>query len=377
MHYVKQFTINGVDTKQVACIELQGVPNAATEGAVGVLGMDMTSPTHEVYRCVAVNGSVYTWELLSAGMSIINAIITREGAEKTTFRYVDLKIPSRYIIKVGDLIIDSEGYLYQIDALGNESCDASYCGTHIGGIASGDKDFRLIVKDGQIQLVTESGNVLSSIDNLSPDELTIHRDNSTGKASVMGVRTVNGTLLRFFVGTKEVYDTLTEAQKQNLFAIFTEDTTREDFLKALDTLDGILEGRIVVGKAERIAPQTIDWETIDIYTVKARLEWGATYLIIDGWSSFILHITEPKETPDGIIWEGVSTASYSALSGYDSNETGSAVAYVKFVRCKMASNGSVENPLFELGMEYANLKESAYRILTTDFSDNLTIQRLI
>ena len=67
MHFVKLFSINGIDTKQVACIELQGVPNAATEGAVGVLGMDMTSPTHDIYKCVAKNGSVYTWELLSSG----------------------------------------------------------------------------------------------------------------------------------------------------------------------------------------------------------------------------------------------------------------------------------------------------------------------
>ena len=62
MHYVKQFKINGVDTKQVACIELQGVPNATTEGSLGVLGIDVTSPTHDVYKCVAVNGSIYTWE---------------------------------------------------------------------------------------------------------------------------------------------------------------------------------------------------------------------------------------------------------------------------------------------------------------------------
>ena len=68
MHYVKHFNINGVNVRQVACIELSGPPNAATEGAVGALGMDMTSPTHEVYRCVAVNGSVYTWELLSGGV---------------------------------------------------------------------------------------------------------------------------------------------------------------------------------------------------------------------------------------------------------------------------------------------------------------------
>lgn len=65
MHYVKHFSINDVDTKQVACIELHGRPNAATEGAVGVLGMDVDSPHHEVYKCVAVSGSIYIWEVLS------------------------------------------------------------------------------------------------------------------------------------------------------------------------------------------------------------------------------------------------------------------------------------------------------------------------
>lgn len=64
MHYVKHFSINGIDTKQVACIELHGKPNAATEGAVGVLAIDVDSPQYEVYKCVAVNGSIYTWVAL-------------------------------------------------------------------------------------------------------------------------------------------------------------------------------------------------------------------------------------------------------------------------------------------------------------------------
>jgi hypothetical protein len=62
MHYVKHFKINNVDTKQVACIELHGAPNAATEGAVGVLGIDVDSPAREMYRCVGVSGSIYTWK---------------------------------------------------------------------------------------------------------------------------------------------------------------------------------------------------------------------------------------------------------------------------------------------------------------------------
>ena len=235
MHYVKLFNINGVDTKQVACIELQGVPNAATEGAVGVLGMDVTSPTHEVYRCVAVNGSVYTWELLSAGMSIISAKITGEGGETKTFPYSTLLIPDKYLIKSGDLILDSEGYLYQITAIGAESCESKYCGTHIGGIANGDKDYKLVVNKGKLQLVTESGSVISNVDHLTTDEDTIYRS-SEGVASVRGIKTITDTSLRMFVGTKAEYDALADGLKQNLFAIITDDPTREDILSAVNDL---------------------------------------------------------------------------------------------------------------------------------------------
>ena len=252
MHFVKQFSINGVDTKQVACIELQGPPNAATEGAVGVLGMDMTSPTHEVYRCVAVNGSIYTWELLSAGMSIISATLTGEGGETMTFPYSNLRIPSNYLIKMGDLILDSEGYLYQINSIGVESCNASYCGTHIGGIASGDKDFRLAVKDGKLQLVTESGNVVSNVDYTSADGDTIYRNESTGALSVKGIKTIDGTSLKLFVGTYEEYINLTEVQKRNLFAIVTDDNTMNLVLEAVAELrESLQNGDFVVESAIR------------------------------------------------------------------------------------------------------------------------------
>lgn len=222
MHYVKYFTIEGIDTKQVACIELQGVPNAATEGAVGVLGMDMTSPTHEVYRCVAVNGSVYTWELLSAGMSIISATTTGEGAITQNFPYENLRVPTNYLIKPNDLILDSEGYLYQITTIGSSSCEASYCGTHIGGIASGDKDRSLIINNGQLQLVTESGKVLSSVDTVIPDEDTLHRDASTGETHVRGIKTINDHSVKLFFGTYGEYAGYTEAQKNNLIPYFTD-----------------------------------------------------------------------------------------------------------------------------------------------------------
>lgn len=67
MVYVKHFDILGIDTAQIPCIELQGPPNAATEGAVGLLGMDVTSDGREIYVCTAVNGAIYTWESLKDG----------------------------------------------------------------------------------------------------------------------------------------------------------------------------------------------------------------------------------------------------------------------------------------------------------------------
>lgn len=146
MHYVKEFHINGVATKQVACIELHGKPNAATEGAVGVLGVDMDSPLHEVYKCVGVNGSIYSWELLSSGLSIMSATITGGGTESVQFLYANLLTPAMYVVKIGDLILDNEGYLYQIKALNTTYCDAKYTGTQV--VAFGKSAYKLAVDNG-------------------------------------------------------------------------------------------------------------------------------------------------------------------------------------------------------------------------------------
>ena len=140
MNYVKQFDILGVDSRQTSCIELHGAPNAATEGAVGVLGIDVTSPTREVYKCVAVNGGVYTWMPITTipvvkdgedGFSFISAVESRSGLSVVTFPFYQLNIPGGYVVKVGDLIVDAEGYIYQITIVTSENCTAKYIGTRL------------------------------------------------------------------------------------------------------------------------------------------------------------------------------------------------------------------------------------------------------
>lgn len=74
---------------------------------------------------------------------------------------------------------------------------------------------------------------------------------------ITSVKTINGFPLRFFVGTQSEYETLGESQKRNLFAIITNDTSKEALFEAIEGIrsefdaytKGIAEGRIVVPKA--------------------------------------------------------------------------------------------------------------------------------
>lgn len=130
MHYVKQFNINGVDTRQVACITSKGRPNAATEGCVGVLCIDIASPSYDVYKCVAKEGSIHTWELLSSGLSIVSATISGGGTTSVDFAYGNLRKPDGFVVKVGDLILDAGGFLYQVNSIFSTYCVATYCGVN-------------------------------------------------------------------------------------------------------------------------------------------------------------------------------------------------------------------------------------------------------
>lgn len=50
------------------------------------------------------------------------------------------------------------------------------------------------------------------------------------------IKTVNGVGLRFFVGTQSEYNALSAETKKNLFALITNDTTKDGLLRALEEL---------------------------------------------------------------------------------------------------------------------------------------------
>ena len=55
------------------------------------------------------------------------------------------------------------------------------------------------------------------------------------------ITTINGIALRFFLGKKEDFDAYSDAEKQNVFAIFTDDTAREALLNEIEDTKQALE----------------------------------------------------------------------------------------------------------------------------------------
>lgn len=55
------------------------------------------------------------------------------------------------------------------------------------------------------------------------------------------IKTINGNPLKFFVGTQNEYERLNEDQRENLFAVITNDTAKDGIDERLDTLSLALE----------------------------------------------------------------------------------------------------------------------------------------
>ena len=55
------------------------------------------------------------------------------------------------------------------------------------------------------------------------------------------IKTTNGQTLRFFVGTHKEYEALSETDKNGLFAIISDDATKEELFKSLTDLESRLE----------------------------------------------------------------------------------------------------------------------------------------
>lgn len=61
MEYIDSLDIFGTEARMIPCIKNNGVPTSTTEGAVGMLCMDISSASYDLYKCVSASNGNYTW----------------------------------------------------------------------------------------------------------------------------------------------------------------------------------------------------------------------------------------------------------------------------------------------------------------------------
>lgn len=60
-NFVKSFNIFGTEAIQITCITLHGYPDENTQGAIGIIGMDVDSQNKDLYKCVGIDENGYIW----------------------------------------------------------------------------------------------------------------------------------------------------------------------------------------------------------------------------------------------------------------------------------------------------------------------------
>ena len=119
MNYVDSLNLFGIPAKEIPCIKGSGAPTTSTVGAVGLFYMN--TDNGDVYKCVAVNGSLYTWTALgtsntgSGGNDIftVNVNHTPVGTaiDKTSVEIYEARkqgktVTCRVVDTVNDFIIE-------------------------------------------------------------------------------------------------------------------------------------------------------------------------------------------------------------------------------------------------------------------------------
>lgn len=143
---------------------------------------------------------------------------------------------------------------------------------------------------------------------------------------VTTIKTINGLPLKFFVGEQAAYDELTAEDKENLFAIITNDTTKEGIIQAITDLrielegliNNLLSGEFVVGKAAYLRSFVLN-SYEDLLNILEEHSYYGTYAIAINENEISL----PNSAGKLPVWHsGIMVADHDVsltLTGRDGN----------------------------------------------------------
>lgn len=120
---------------------------------------------------------------------------------------------------------------------------------------------------------------------------------------VQTIKTVNGLPLKFFVGEQSAYDELTEEEKNNLFAIITNDTTGAGIREEIEKLQK---------RQDELEKNQKNIFSVPTICESKKLESAGFYII----STAVVGYSPQQVYCHGLIyWDGVSVVKNALLTG--------------------------------------------------------------
>ena len=156
---------------------------------------------------------------------------------------------------------------------------SSKCFCHLNGLAVKDATARQSIDalnrilEGITNTINGYGSNFSEIDNeLSETNNRISDlENSLGNISYNSIQTINGTTLKFFVGNQATYNALSDEQRQDLFAIITDDNSKEEIYTAIEELKNLWNDAPVLKETSKLDKK-------GYYLIQARLDGVTSFL---------------------------------------------------------------------------------------------------
>lgn len=187
-----------------------------------------------------------------SGEGLVSTLAITVPATLTDFdAYIDFEKPNGEVLRTPKLEVENGVAYYDVEPyLLFESGEIKVQLVFIKGKTtwkSSKKKYTILKSINAIEEIPDKEDFISQaqavLDELSGEVQEIAdmlADNADFAQSVIDacggqtkITTINGKPLKFFVDTQEEYDKLSEAQKQNLFAIITDDKAKEAIYKTL------------------------------------------------------------------------------------------------------------------------------------------------
>ena len=152
---------------------------------------------------------------------------------------------------------------------------------------------------------------------------------------VTTIKTINGTALRFFVGSQYEYETLSEDERDGVFAIITNDTTKDGITEAIKNLQD--EIKDIATEVQKTVVASGSWSIGGVIATSNFIKPNTKYIVVVG-GSLIEGISNAAGNSIG-FGKVIGESDYITASGGALKYDGAGVVFDNFNLMRIKTTG--------------------------------------